>query len=128
MELHHVAVVCRSEEFADRFYAGILGLRRIKASLLKKELTELIFGITRECRIILYGNEMLSVEVFVTGQVQEKSASFEHICLAVKDREGLLSKCREAGLTVKEVPKGDTLVTFLTDFDGNLFEIKGSGK
>jgi len=124
MRLHHVAVVCRSEELADRFYEGILGLRRIKTSLLQKELSREIFDITGECQIILYGNENLTVEVFVLGLDRKKSYSFEHICLEVEDREGLLSKCRATRLTVKEIPKGDSLLTFIADFDGNHFEIK----
>ena len=124
MKLHHVAVVCKSEELADRFYGGILGLKRIKTSHLQKELSKRIFDIVGECQLILYGNEMLSIEAFVSGQAQNKPASFEHICLEVEDREGLLSMCREAGLKVKEITKGDSLVTFTADFDGNLFEIK----
>ncbi|MCP4666222.1 MAG: hypothetical protein GY849_07635 [Deltaproteobacteria bacterium] len=128
MQLHHVAVVCRSEELADRFYGGILGLKRIKSSLLQKELAGLIFDMALECPFMLYGNETLFVEVFVPGRVQEKLASFEHMCLEVEDREKLLSKCRAAGLRVKEIPKGDSLLTFIADFDGNLFEIKGIKK
>jgi catechol 2,3-dioxygenase-like lactoylglutathione lyase family enzyme len=124
MILHHVAVVCRSEELADRFYRGILGLRRMKTSELHSELGERIFGIARECRFALYGNEMSSVEVFVHGEAHEKTASYAHICLEVEDREGLLSKCRSEDLTVKEIPKGDAVLTFIADFDGNLFEIK----
>ena len=124
MRLHHVAVESRSEENADRFYKGILGLRRIKTSLLHKELSREIFDITRECQIILYGNENLTVEVFVLGLDWEKSVSFEHICIEVEDREGLMTRCRAEGLKVKEIPKGDSLLTFIADFDGNLFEIK----
>ena len=128
MRLHHVAVVCRSEELADRFYRGILGLRRMKASELHSALGERIFGIARDCRFALYGNEMFSVEVFVHGQAYEKAASYAHICLEVEDREGLLSKCRSEGLTVKEIPRGDQILTFIADFDGNLFEIKQTKK
>ena len=126
MKLHHVAVVCSSKENADQFYEGILGLRKIKSFSLKKDLAEQIFDTARECQIILYGNEDFAIEVFIMSQKVGETISFEHLCLEVEDKEELLLRCKSKGLAVKRIPKGDSLLTFIGDYDGNLFEIKES--
>lgn len=126
MRLHHVAVICKSEENADRFYKDILGLSRAKTSLLHKDFSVQIFGIAEECQYIFYEDEMLAVEVFVVTQTKEKLFSFAHVCLEVENREKFLEKCEEQGVEVKRIAKGDSFVVFLFDFDGNLFEIKES--
>ncbi len=124
MRMHHAAVVCGSETNADRFYQGILGLQKIKTSLLDEALTKQIFGRAHECHIILYGNEYFAIEVFVTTLPQEKGPSFEHLCLEVEKREDFLAHCQSSGVVVKRIPKGDSLLAFIEDYDGNLFEVK----
>ena len=124
MRLNHVALVCSSERSADDFYEGVLGLRKIKSFVLGKDLAEQIFEIPRESQIILYGNDNFAVEVFVAKPAPGGVSPFVHLCLEVKNREGFLGKCEAVGLTVKRVPKGDSLLTFVQDYDGNLFEIK----
>lgn len=122
--MHHAAVVCGSEANADRFYQGILGLEKIKSSILDEALTEQIFGRAHECQIILYGNEYFAIEVFATPLVQEKGSSFEHLCIEVENREEFLKKSESSGVSVKRIPKGDSLLVFIEDYDGNLFEVK----
>jgi len=126
MKLHHAAVVCSSEQKADQFYKTVLGLKKIKQSTLNKDLTEQVFNRARECHVILYGNKDFSIEVFVLGQAAEKSVPYVHLCLEVKDREAFAERCQETGLLVNRVPKGDSLLFFVEDYDGNLFEIKES--
>jgi catechol 2,3-dioxygenase-like lactoylglutathione lyase family enzyme len=126
MKMHHAAVVCSSQENADRFYHEILGLKKIKNSILNKHLAEKIFDIALECQFSLYGNENFSVEVFVAESDPGKSSPFVHLCLEVEDRETFLKMCQSRGLAVTRTPKGDSLLTFLRDYDGNLFEIKES--
>jgi len=124
MRLHHAALVSSSEANADTFYEGILELRKIKTSLLTNNLAVEIFNIDVECPLILYGNQDFAIEVFVTNQIPEKKAPFTHLCLEVEDREKFLTRCRSNGLEVNLVPKGDSQICFVQDFDGNLFEIK----
>jgi catechol 2,3-dioxygenase-like lactoylglutathione lyase family enzyme len=123
--MHHAAVVCGSEANADRFYQTILGLKKIKSSLLEEVVTEQIFGRAHQCRILLYGNESFAIEVFMTDRAQEGGASSEHLCIEVEDREKFLKMCQSSGVNVKRIPKGDSLLTFVEDYDGNLFEVKG---
>ena len=124
MRLNHVALVCSSEQRANDFYESVLGLRKIKSFVLDKDLAHRIFGIEREPRVIVYGNDRFTAEVFIDDRLTERSTSFEHLCLEVKDREEFVKKCEAMHVEVNRVPKGDALLTFVKDYDGNLFEIK----
>lgn len=128
MKLNHVALVCSSEKRADDFYQGILGLRKLKASVLSKELSAGIFGIETECLFFLYANNQCRVEVFVADQPRQEKRLFEHICLEVQDREAFVEKCRSINVHVNIVPRDDRSLVFVKDFDGNLFEIKEGEK
>jgi catechol 2,3-dioxygenase-like lactoylglutathione lyase family enzyme len=128
MRLNHVAVVCSSEKSADDFYQDILGLRRIKSSVLSQDLARQIFGIDRECQMLVYGNDRFIAEVFVAADPAGRGASFEHVCLEVEDVEEFVKRCEARGVTVNRVPKGARLLTFVKDYDGNLFEIKELAK
>jgi len=124
MRLHHVAVVCRTQENADRFYGTLLGLKKIKTQVLEEQFMEALFGEPVACALVLYGNESVAVEVFVPEAFPDRRTPFVHACLEVKDREGFSRRCEHEGLVVKRIPKGNSVVIFVQDFDGNLFEIK----
>lgn len=124
MRLHHVAVVCSSQENADRFYGSILGLHKIKASLLSEDFAEAIFHIAQKCTVVAYGNENMVVEVFVPESPPENRAPFVHLCLEVENREEFARKCRDMALSVNRIKKEDSLLVFVADYDGNLFEVK----
>ena len=126
MRMNHAAVVCSTQETSDRFYEGILGLKKVKSFLLNSELTEQIFGIARECQIILYADETLAFEVFLDISTPKETHPFMHVCLEVEDRETFLARCHSKGVVVNRVQKGDSLLAFIEDYDGNLFEIKES--
>ena len=124
MRLNHVALVGSSERRADDFYEGILGLRKIKSFVLSMDLAHRIFGIEREHRVVVYGNDRFTAEIFIDDRSPERDTSFEHICLEVKEREEFVKKCEAMHVEVNRVPKGDALLVFVKDYDGNLFEIK----
>jgi catechol 2,3-dioxygenase-like lactoylglutathione lyase family enzyme len=124
MRLHHIAVVCRNQENADRFYGILLGLKKIKMQVLDEDFMRALFGESVKCALVLYSNESVAVEVFVPESFPDRRTPFAHACLEVKDREGFSMRCEHEGLVVKRIPKGDSLVIFVEDFDGNLFEIK----
>ncbi|MCK5227593.1 MAG: hypothetical protein KAK02_05265, partial [Desulfobulbaceae bacterium] len=68
MKLAHVSAVCSSLENAERFYKVILGLTEVKSGILEKTLVEQLFDISCECRIVLYANEEISIEVFIPDE------------------------------------------------------------
>lgn len=127
MNIHHFAVVCGSIENADKFYGDILGLEKIKDTAISQDLSEKIFDIACESRLLLYSNPHFAVEVFVIAGGRKQNPSFEHFCLAVEDKQGFIEKCQAGGCDVNIIPKDDYFLTFIRDFDGNLFEIKEIG-
>ena len=124
MRLVHAALVSRSLINAERFFEQILGLQKVKDATLPKDLTQKIFNRPLECRALVYSGSGFAIEVFVSDAVKPPTDPLEHLCLEVEDREDLLERCRAAGLSVNRVPKGDSLLVFIEDFDGNLYEIK----
>jgi len=124
MRLNHVALVCSSEENVKHFYGGILGLERMRTSVLPNDLARQIFGIDRECQMIVYGNDRFTAELFVAANLSGGGESFEHVCLEVEDVETFVAACEAGGVMVNRVLKGERLLTFVRDFDGNLFEVK----
>jgi catechol 2,3-dioxygenase-like lactoylglutathione lyase family enzyme len=126
MRLLHAAVVSRSEQEADRFYGDLLGLEKTRRSELPAELADRLFGIEQGCPIVYYGSPELDleIEVFMTGRPEVVEARIGHLCLEVVGRTELLERCAEMGFAVRQAPKGDYVIYFVEDGDGNLFEIK----
>jgi catechol 2,3-dioxygenase-like lactoylglutathione lyase family enzyme len=124
MKFHHAAVVAGSEANADRFYQGILRLKKLKASFLKRDLAKSLFDVDLECPFILYGNTHMAIEVFITKRFQGKLIPLQHVCLKVENKETFLNICNAHDISITRVPKGDLEVTFIQDYDGNRFEIK----
>jgi catechol 2,3-dioxygenase-like lactoylglutathione lyase family enzyme len=124
MRLKHVALVCDSEENSDKFYEGLLGLEKQSSKILSKTLSKQIFNIEAEYKIIDYLTGDLHVEIFIRDHGFQNRTKIEHICLEVTDLPAFLEKCHSMGIHVRQIPKGQGLITFITDFDGNLFEIK----
>lgn len=125
MLLKHVGLTCSTEDNADKFYRDLLGLNKSEAKILSADLSNAIFNIDRQLQIINYMNENLQFEIFITGQRRNGVESIDHQCLAVDDLSGFIEKCRRIGVALSQIPKGDKTLTFIKDFDGNLFEIKG---
>jgi catechol 2,3-dioxygenase-like lactoylglutathione lyase family enzyme len=125
MRLHHAAVGASSEKNADTFFHDLLGLKRTKASSLNRDLAEKIFDVDADCGLLLYGNEDFAVEVIVADPLPAQEKTFSHICLEVANRDRFIERSQEKGLEINLVPKGDALLCFIRDFDGNLYEVKG---
>jgi catechol 2,3-dioxygenase-like lactoylglutathione lyase family enzyme len=96
----------------------------MRTSVLPKDLAWQIFGFDQECQMLVYGNDEFTAEVFVAADSRGEGASFEHVCLEVEDVEAFVRRCEARQVTVNRVQKGERLLTFVKDFDGNLFEIK----
>jgi len=123
---HHAAVVCRSRETADRFYGDLLGLRAVKERVLDESLAEEIFEIRQSCVFLRYEGKGLAVEVFLVEDAGRKGPRFEHLGVEVEDQKAFLSRCESAGVKVKRIRRGEKILAFVDDGDGNLLEIKQS--
>ena len=124
MQLKHVALASGTEKNADTFYADLLGLAKSEPKTLPCELSKAIFNIDTELLMINYQNEHVHFEIFITGQTRGNSRQIDHVCIEVDHLELFLERCRSLNLDIARIPKGDKTLTFIRDFDGNLFEIK----
>ena len=124
MKWAHMGVASRSEAEADRFFVEVLGLTKSGPKMLPASVSDGIFGVAAELAMIYYEGEGLTFEVFVDPARERSNDSIIHACLAVDDRDAFLAHCEIHDVEVIRVPKGDNLLTFIRDYDGNLYEIK----
>lgn len=124
MEFIHTGLAASSEERADRFFIDILGLEKSDPKIIDKKLIQTLFGIDHELLMIHYRSETVDFEIFVTQEYQAPEKQATHSCIKVTNLADIVHKCRDAGLKIIEVPKGSGVVTFISDYDGNLFELK----
>jgi catechol 2,3-dioxygenase-like lactoylglutathione lyase family enzyme len=123
MKILHVGLPCRRVESADLFYQRLLGLNRSQPSTLSRELTFTLFGLDQDLTVISYRSEDTHFEVFV-GEFPLSVPQVNHVCLKVANLEAFLTSCQEIGAQTIRALKGDKVVIFVRDLDGNTFEIK----
>jgi catechol 2,3-dioxygenase-like lactoylglutathione lyase family enzyme len=124
MNLRHIGQVCRSEETADRFYGRLLRLKKSKKKSLPAAISSTLFGINSDLGVLNYMGGNLHFEIFICGGDEPAVKPPAHICLEVRDLDRFLERCRAADIAIIRLPKGDQWITFIRDYDGNLFEIK----
>ena len=127
MKLIHVALAVRTESNAERFYGDLLGLEKVGAKTASADLARRIFDLETELQIVNYADDTLCFEIFIGAWPCEPLPRIEHVCLQVGSLDPFLRKCREFNLSIRQIPKEDgSFLTFVRDFDGNLFEIKAA--
>ena len=120
----HTGLAASSEEKADRFFINILGLEKSEPKIIDKKLAHTLFGIDDELLMIHYRGGTVDYEIFVHEEYKAPEKQIAHSCIRVTDLGKIVNKCKNAGLKVIEVPKGSGVITFISDYDGNLFEVK----
>jgi len=120
----HTALVCRSEDNADRFYVGLLGLEKAEPKTLPAVLSRATFGVEADLTIINYTGDGIHFEIFIADDIAASPAKIEHTCIEVTSRSKFLEDCDRLNITVNQVPKGSKTLLFVEDLDGNLFEVK----
>ena len=48
------------------------------------------------------------------------------VCRMIEDCDGFLARCEGHDVEIIRVPKGTSVLTFIRDYDGNLYEIKSA--
>lgn len=124
--LSHVALASSSEEGADKFFGDLLGLQKSEPKILPEALARALFGVGSDLRVINYANDRSRFEIFILpgGRVLGEAGRVEHVCLEIDGLEEFLQTCGRLSLKILRVPKGDSLLTFVADEDGHLFELK----
>lgn len=125
MKLNHFGLIASSEERADKFYIGLLGLEKSERKWVEADLAQRLFNINKQISYIKYFQENICFEIFILPEMEIKPEP-RHLCLEVENLENFLSQCLALGVTVKRIAKGDKEVIFISDFDGQLFEIKAA--
>jgi hypothetical protein len=126
LKIEHFAVSSNTEEDSDRFFIELLDMKKERSFIVSNDLMEKFFGVRKEQKIVRYGNEVVSVETFITNDNSKVIDKFTHICLIIEDREKLIEKAKEFNFKVIKVPRknSDGFYLFLKDYFGNLYEIK----
>ena len=124
MRVSHVALASSSEDKADRFYHGVLGLKKTRMVTLPANVMNSIFGLDEECKKTDYENEGIRFEIFFTGLERSRTIRPGHVCLDVNNIEAFLRTCEAMKVEIIRVAKGESIVIFIKDYDGHFFEIK----
>ena len=124
MRSMHAGLGASSERNADVFFHELLGLSKHGPAVLPAELCRGVFGINRELTVFNYKAEGIHYEVFIDPAFRGGVPTVVHTCLEVDGLEEFLKRCAEKRICVSRTPKGDSFVIFISDLDGNLYEIK----
>lgn len=124
MILRHVALTCSSEKNSDRFFKNLLGLEKLEPKILARSLSKSIFNVDAELMMINYRSKDIHFEIFITADSKSSNKQIAHVCIEIDDLHTFLKKCRDLDVEVSRIPKGNRTLTFIRDFDGNIFEIK----
>ncbi len=122
IDMLHIALQYRDKCDAETFFCKILGLNKEKEFTLPASLADSVFSIDRDVDIIVYSNEDVRFEIFFTEE--NANVRYEHICIAVEDRQKLIDLCRKHGIEVIKIKREERDLLFIRDFNGYLYEIK----
>ncbi len=113
------------EENARFIMEGVLKLKLKKEFSLNKNLSQEIFGIKEDYIVKIYELNNADIEVFI-GKKFPCTGLF-HIAIGMppEEREEIVKTARSFGLKVFEKERaGKDKLVFITDPEGNLFELK----
>jgi catechol 2,3-dioxygenase-like lactoylglutathione lyase family enzyme len=124
MKLRHVGLTSGSEKNSDKFFGELLGLKKLEPKTLPAPLSQALFNVNADLKVINYMSDHAHFEIFIHAPEKSCVKPIEHVCLDVDDLAAFVQKCRSLNVNVLQVPKGDALLTFISDDDDNLFEIR----
>ncbi len=123
MELNHVGIINKSEEQALKFYNEFLGLKKTKEMLLVQELSEQLFSVSKEIKVMVFENEGLKIEIFISD-FQPENPNFTHFGIMVDSLPEITERARQFNADLIIGKHKDKTVYFLKDFSGNIIEVK----
>ncbi|GAX61930.1 lactoylglutathione lyase and related lyases [Candidatus Scalindua japonica] len=123
MELNHVGIINKNEEQALKFYVDFLGLKKTREILLPSELSQQLFSVDKEIKVLVVEGEGIKIEVFVSD-FQPENPNFTHFAIMVDSLSNLTGKAKQFDANVIIGKYKDKTVYFLKDFSGNLIEVK----
>ncbi len=125
MDLNHAAIMNLNEEHAKLFYGEILGFRKTREINLSIELSEQLFDLSREIKILVFELDGIKLEIFICPECkQQPHPDFRHVGLYIDNLDELLKKASRAGVEHIIGKTAEKTVYFIKDLSGNLIEIK----
>ncbi len=103
--IKHTALVCATEENADRFYANLLGLKKLTPKNLARSLSKAIFDVDSEMKVINYMNEDVCFEIFIYNQINRIKGRIEHVCIEIDDHDVFMKRCQTFEVKIIRIPK-----------------------
>ena len=122
MQLYHIGLNITDKKEVKDFYQDILGFAPERNFTLSAAMSKRFFGMEKETEVFLMKNGNLTLELFLNDKTTRNG--YNHLCLAVKDREKTVSLCRTAGYPVQRLERENGDLIFVQDKAGNLFELK----
>jgi catechol 2,3-dioxygenase-like lactoylglutathione lyase family enzyme len=122
LKINHIALCSRSEDNAKLFYNEILGIPLIKKFEISKDLSNKIFKINKNIQVLVFEYNKIKFEIFISEINYFRN--FNHICIEIDDKKKLIERCNKNNIKYFYVKKNNKILLFITDIDGNLFEIK----
>ena len=123
MQLNHVGIINKNEEQVLKFYVDFLGLEKTKESFLAPALSEQLFSVSKELKVLVVENEGIKIEVFISD-FQPENPNFTHFAVMVDSLSELTERAKQFDAEVIIGKHKDKTVYFLKDFSGNLIEVK----
>lgn len=124
MLFNHVGIVNKSEDQAVQFYRDFLGFEITKDYNVSRDLSEQLFAVSREIKLLAFEKNGIKIEVFICPDCKQSSPDFRHIGFLLDNLSDLIEKAPRAGIEVIMGKTKEKTVYFLKDFSGNLIEIK----
>ncbi len=123
MELNHIGITNKSEEQALLFYRDFLGLEKTREILLAPELSEQLFSLSQQIKVLVFEKTGMKVEVFISD-FHHANPNFTHFGIMLDNFSEVIEKARHFNVNIITGRHKDKTVYFLKDFSGNLIEIK----
>ena len=123
MQLNHVGIINKNEEQALKFYQDFLGLKKTREMLLAPELSEQLFSVSQEIKVLVIENEGIKIEVFISD-FQPENPNFTHFGIMVDSLPEITERARQFNADLIIGKHKDKTVYFLKDFSGNIIEVK----
>ena len=123
MELNHVGITNKTEKQALHFYQDFLGLEKTREILLAVELSEQLFSLSQEIKVLVFEKPGIKIEVFISD-FQHAKPNFTHFGMMLDNFSEVTEKAQRSHVDLIIGKYKDKIVYFLKDFSGNLIEIK----
>ncbi|MCF6149925.1 MAG: VOC family protein [Candidatus Kuenenia sp.] len=123
MELNHVGIINNNESQALKFYRDFLGLENTREILLAPELSEQLFSLSEEIKVLVFEKPGIKLEVFLSD-FQHANPNFIHFGMMIDSFPEIEEKAKRFNVDVIIGKHKEKTVYFLKDFSGNLIEIK----